>query len=627
MEKRQTMRPGRARDLYRRLPAYLYLADLTRGRRILEVGAGDGAAAFHLARGGASSVVAVERQPALVEQARARYRAVNLSFAHADWAAIDLPDRSVDVALCPAGEDALRTPGFLEEMRRVIARAGHLVVLCQSGDRPGVAAGHAYHDLVARLTPIFGGVRMIGVTPFVGFSAVEFSEEEELTELELDTSLTGLGTGRDPVCEYIALAGPIEWAARGYMAIELPGTEGLSAIISARGGGTVDDDARARGDALETELVQARARLVVSEEEIGRVAAQAAHELEEERRAGEAARGRLAALEAERTAAQSERQELAWRAADLEEKVQAREDEIAAMRLESAPLEVIVKAAEAHQTEMEARQEEIAERDAYVEELRGELEEVAQAQAQAAQAAREAETRAAALDAELRDMRSRLARAEGLLLKGSTPPPPGLPPGTDARVGEIEAALAEKTRQAEKYQQNWKDAEAKSDDLWRKIGDLQRELVAGREQGVETARQQRHAAQVALTRAVDEASKKLVSVQDMLMRTERERADLERQAGELKAKLPELAAALSEAEGRASAAEEETSASRALAAKEIGRLREELAATRARAQHGKSPELDRVLAALEEEIRAEEARIGEIEGRLTALAAEPTSYS
>ncbi len=626
MEKRQTLRPARARDLYRRLPAYLYLADLTRGRRILEVGAGDGASAYHLARGGAASVVAVERQPALVENARARYRAVNLSFAHADWAAIDLPDRSVDVALCPAGEDALRTPGFLEEMRRVIARAGHLVVLCQSADRASAASGHAYHDLVARLTPVFGAVRMIGIAPFVGFSVVEFAEDEELTELELDTSLTELGGGRDPVCEYIALAGPIDGPARGYMAIELPATEGLSAVVAARGGGAVDEDAQARVDALEGELAQARARLALAEEEVGRVTAQAAHELEEERRAAEAARARVASLDAEGTAAQEERHELAWRAADLEEKLQAREDEIAAMRLESAPLEVIVKAAEAHQTEMEARQEELAERDAYVEELQGELEEAAQAQARAAAAAREAEGRAAALDAEIKEMRSRLARAEGLLLKGSTPPPPGPAPG-DARVAELETALADKTKQAEKYQQNWKDAEGKSDELWRKIGDLQRELVSGREQAVENARAQRHAAQVALTRAVDEASKKLVSVQDLLSRTERERGELERQAGELKGKLGEVTAALADADARASAAEEETAASRALAAKEIGRLRDELAETRARAQRGKSPELDRALATLEEEIRAEEARIGEIEGRLRALAVEPTSYS
>src|SRR5262249_6999162 len=233
--------------------------------------------------------------------------------------------------------------------------------------------------------------------------------------------------------------------------------------------------------------------------------------------------------------------------------------------------------------------------------------------------------RGAALDAELKEMRSRRARAEGLLLKGSTPPPPG--PPIDARVAELETALADKTKQADKYQQNWKDAEGKSDELWRKIGDLQRELASGREQAVENARAQRHAAQVALTRAVDEASKKRVSTQDLPSRTERERSELERQAGELKAKVAELGAALAEAEARASAAEEETSASRALAAKEIGRLRDELAETRARAQRGRTPELDRALATLEEEIRAEEARIGEIEGRLRALAVEPTSYS
>jgi ubiquinone/menaquinone biosynthesis C-methylase UbiE len=608
MDKRQTQRPVRPRDVYRRLPAYVYLADFVRGRRVVEVGSGDGAAAYHLARSGAAQVVGVERQPALVEQARNRYRAVNLSFAHADWAAIDLPDRSVDVALCPAGDEALRAPGFLEEMRRLVTRTGHLAVLCASGDRPG-ADGYAYHDLVARLVPVFGTVRMIGVTPFIGFSVVEFSEEEELTELELDTSLMALGGGRDPVCEYVALAGPIDGAARGYLAIELPGEEGLAAIVAARGGeaaeaAPADDATRARIEALESELLQARARLVQTEQEVGRVAAEAARELDEERHAGESARARAAA-----------------RAADVEEKLQAAEDQIAAMRLESAPLEIIVKAAEAHQAEMEARLEELGERDAYVEELQGELDEVGAVLAKATQAARDAETRAAAVDAELKEMRSRLARAEGLLLKGSGPPPPE-PAAPDPAAVE----LADKARQADKLRQNWKDAEAKNDELWRKIGEMQKELMSGREQAVENARAQRQAAQIALTRAVDEASKKLVSVQDLLSRTERERGELERQAGELKKSIPGLQASLAEAEARATAAEEETAASRALAAKEIGRLRAELAETRARGQRGLSPELDRALATLEEEIRAEEARIGSIEDRLRALSVDGATY-
>src|SRR5262249_49908328 len=54
---------------------------------------------------------------------------------------------------------------------------------------------------------------------------------------------------------------------------------------------------------------------------------------------------------------------------------------------------------------------------------------------------------------------------------------------------------------------------------------------------VENARQQRQAAQIALTRAVDEASKKLVSAQDQATRTEKERRELEKEAASLRARL------------------------------------------------------------------------------------------
>ncbi|MFK5282568.1 hypothetical protein ACI3PL_23695, partial [Lacticaseibacillus paracasei] len=88
---------------------------------------------------------------------------------------------------------------------------------------------------------------------------------------------------------------------------------------------------------------------------------------------------------------------------------------------------------------------------------------------------------------------------------------------------------------AEKAQNRWKEAESKSDELWLKIGDMQREAEQSREQGVENARAQRQAAQIALTRAVDEASKKLVSVKDELTRTERERAEREKETLALRA--------------------------------------------------------------------------------------------
>src|SRR5262245_52872232 len=93
------------RAALRRLPAYVYLEDLLRGRHIIEVGSGEGLGAYQLARLGAASVMAIERNSTAVEAARTRYRQANLTFIAGDYAAIDLGDQAVDVVCVPAGEE------------------------------------------------------------------------------------------------------------------------------------------------------------------------------------------------------------------------------------------------------------------------------------------------------------------------------------------------------------------------------------------------------------------------------------------------------------------------------------------------------------------------------------------
>jgi SAM-dependent methyltransferase len=649
----------------RRLPAYIYLADLYRGKRVLEVGCQDGTSAAYLARGGAGQVMAVDRTAAIVELARSRHRLPNLSFAVAEYGALEIDDHSVDAVVVPSGVELVRWVGFLEEVRRVLAKTGTLVLSAGSADRPDAKTGVSYHDLVARLEPLFGAVRMVGVTPFVGVALVEFSDEEDIPELELDTSLTSLGSGRDAVTEYVAVAGPTSGAARSYMIVELPTSEGITAVGDMRGvpagdaraleerlreaealaadalarlrdveaaagtapplrGGRVEEHelrrrlARAVEErtASETELQALRARLAQAEEEIGRVAAQAALELGEARRTAQMAVaervarptpaegvGDAAALarthieldaQVRRGAAvEAERQQLEWRVSELTGQLAAKEQESARRRFEMAPLDVLLKAADAHQKEMATREAELAERDGFIYELEEEIAQVTAAERRAAGEAREAGERMQALEAEVRELRVRLVRAEGELLRerlapgaqpgaqpgaaapesDAAPPPPTAGPqaitqsgpaleaaALEARLAETQALLVDKTAAADKATARWKEAEAKTDDLWRKIGDLQKELTAAREQAVENARAQRQAAQIALTRAVDEASRKLVSVQDQLVRTEKERADLEEQRNGLRARVAELGAELETAR-RASS---ETEASRRL---------------------------------------------------------------
>src|SRR5215470_5299502 len=124
-------------SLLRRLPAYVYLSDLWRGRRVVEVGCGDGAGAAFLARGGAAHVLGLDRSPAQIDLARARQRAANLSFAVAELGALDLDDGAVDVVCVPVGAELARWPSFLEEARRVLGPDGCLLLSVPSADRPG----------------------------------------------------------------------------------------------------------------------------------------------------------------------------------------------------------------------------------------------------------------------------------------------------------------------------------------------------------------------------------------------------------------------------------------------------------------------------------------------------------
>src|SRR5262249_22207987 len=156
---RQTVSEA-APALLRRLPAYVYLSDLWEGRNVLEIGSGDGASAAYLARSGAAQVLGLDRVAQNVDLARARQRGTNLSFAAvADFAALDLDDRSVDVICVPSGGELARWPTFLDEARRVLAPDGCLILTVPSADRPGGGAGMGYHDLVGRLVPVFGDVR------------------------------------------------------------------------------------------------------------------------------------------------------------------------------------------------------------------------------------------------------------------------------------------------------------------------------------------------------------------------------------------------------------------------------------------------------------------------------------
>jgi chromosome segregation ATPase len=425
-----------------------------------------------------------------------------------------------------------------------------------------------------------------------------------------------------------------------------------------------------------------RVRLGLAEEEIGRVAAQAAIELGEARREAVQAAARMRELEgkldtqryrppapvadlassaevkrlqlqlAEREAELgrlvAERQEAVWKAEELSGKLMLATEELGNVQLRYAPVDVITKAAEHHEAEIRDLRAQLDERDAYADELRAELAEANAAQERIINEAAQVFARAETSERELRELRGRLSRAEGELLRRNLSPdaaPPAAPapavapaaePTGGGQVAALEGELAEKQKLLDKANQRWKEAESKSDELWRKIGEMQREMEKMREEGVEKARMQRHAAQVALTRAMEEAAKKLVSVQDDKMRADKEIAELTRVREALTVELTqarqavtELAAArdraLSELDAadhhaaeRVERAHQEVIAVRAQAASEIATLRDELQRPRGEEASARLESVESALRGLDEELKGEEQRLAELEGQIRA---------
>ena len=65
-------------DWLRRLPHYLYVADLIAGKQVLEIGCGSGEGAKFLADHGAARVVGVDARSAKIEHARGNRANVHL---------------------------------------------------------------------------------------------------------------------------------------------------------------------------------------------------------------------------------------------------------------------------------------------------------------------------------------------------------------------------------------------------------------------------------------------------------------------------------------------------------------------------------------------------------------------
>jgi SAM-dependent methyltransferase len=152
----------------RQMAAYREALRHIEGRRVLEIGCGEGIGASVLAEA-AASVVAVDYSDKALEDARASYDSEKITFTKMEVPPIDFPDASIDAAVCFQMIEHLEQPGGLvAEIARVIRDDGlALIATVNKEETPSDNPYHLHEFTAGELNELlerhFASVEMFGV--------------------------------------------------------------------------------------------------------------------------------------------------------------------------------------------------------------------------------------------------------------------------------------------------------------------------------------------------------------------------------------------------------------------------------------------------------------------------------
>ncbi len=389
---------------HRRLARYLYVAPLIAGKRVLEIGCGDGQGPTYLIERGAKAVLGLridelstaasapvkeKREPATPGVSLRNLTRSELLRAGALGAAAGSEPYGV-IFLHATAE--LCSATLLGEVRRLLARNGHLVVSARSKEAHAAdACAMGYFELLDNLSQAgFGPVAMLGQSPFIGAAVVPFGTSEP--PLFFDDTLTST----EPPDEYIALCGPPPGgpaAALPYQVVKLP----RQALLLPPAQASASETALAKRSEKPPEKIIERVevpdpKVVFERDEL---------------------KGRLEALQDRLNQRQEELQAL--RGSLLTAEAQRKELAELIHQRDRGDTEA-AQAAILHERQMRELRLSLEERDAFVSELEEQARELPrlQEQLQAAQKLSEESQRSE------RHSRQRLAEVEGLLLRAKS---------------------------------------------------------------------------------------------------------------------------------------------------------------------------------------------------------------
>jgi chromosome segregation ATPase/SAM-dependent methyltransferase len=243
-----------------RLARYLFIESLLKRKRVLEVGCAGGEGLGLLLERGASQVVGVTDQADEAEAARAYLTALSprgrWTVHHGSYAELPGDPQSYDLVLVPEVEPLAERGDFLGPLLAALKPDGVLMVAARNAIRrplerwglPDGGPGVDYGALAALLGEHFPRVRMIGQSPFLGSTLVDFEPEDEL-ELEMDSSLLG-EDGSEDVSYFMALASSRTLKLKGYSLVQVPYWATLERALGTEEG-ALDEEGAALGEADE----------------------------------------------------------------------------------------------------------------------------------------------------------------------------------------------------------------------------------------------------------------------------------------------------------------------------------------------------------------------------------------
>ncbi len=165
--------PGENYWFTRHLVAYRMAGELAEGKRVIDVGCGEGYGPALLAVS-AVDVLGVDITPEVIRHARACYGAPNLSFEVMDVNSLDVPDGSLDLAVSlQVIEHLTDESGYIEEIARVLRPDG--TALITTPNRLTISPGsdapinpfhlreYAPEEFRSELARHFGRVKVSGI--------------------------------------------------------------------------------------------------------------------------------------------------------------------------------------------------------------------------------------------------------------------------------------------------------------------------------------------------------------------------------------------------------------------------------------------------------------------------------